>query len=167
MLAFFRIVLEHPRVCLRMHARAPSRDRLSRVSAPLLRRVIIPSLLHLSCCCVTCDRESTWFSSRCISIVFFPVAHVLHTSPVNRRRDVSAFSRPNAGRARTRTRTHPVNFHTISPFFFFFTHLSGRDFVGPPHILDSAVLISELWAHRGNSHSKNGFFRPSGAVMER
>lgn len=56
--------------------------------------------------------------------------------------------------------------HYFSPFF----RLSGRsrrDFVGPPRVLDSAVLISELWAHRGNSHPKNGFFRPSGAVIER
>lgn len=94
------------------------------------------------------------------------VAHV-HTSSVNRRRDVSAFSRPNV-RAHAHARNHARTRWIFTRYrHFFFTRPSGRDFVGPPHILDSAVLISELWAHRGNSHSKNGFFRPSGAVMER
>lgn len=77
MLAFFwsRWPNTHAFVRLRMHARAQSRDCLSRVSAPLLRRVIIPSLLHLFRCYVTCDRESTRFSSCYVTIVlfFFPL----------------------------------------------------------------------------------------------
>lgn len=169
MLAFFwsRWPNTHAFVRLRMHARAQSRDCLSRVSAPLLRRVIIPSLLHLFRCYVTCDRESTRFSSCYVTIVlfFFSAAHV-HTSPVNRQRDVSAFSRPNVGRARvcTQARTRWIFTRYRN---FFHSVLPVAILVGLPHILDSAVLISELWARRGNSHSKNGFFRPSGAVMER
>lgn len=117
MLAFFGACWPdaHAFVRLRMHARARSRDCLSRVSAPLLRRVIIPSLLHLSCCYVTCDRESTWFSSRCISIVFFsrcPCRLSIGDETFRRFRD-----RMPVVRAHAHAR-NPEGFHTISPFFY-------------------------------------------------
>lgn len=168
----FLFLTEHPRVSiismyihLRMRARARSRDCLSRAFP---RHCCATLLFHRCCICPVVmlpDRESTRFSSRCVPIVFFSVAcpHVTCQS-ATRRFGVFATKCRAYVRTQVRTSVNPVVFHTR--YRHFFARPSSCDFVGPPHILDSAVLISELWARRDNSHSKNDFFRRC-AVMER
>lgn len=136
----------------RMHTRAVTRCYSLRHCCA----AIVPACIYR--CCVTRDRES--YASR-VPIVFSarPARTCAHTRACQNAGCSRHFVVPPNVDGDRRT------FHAIPPFFGI--PRPRRDSVGPPHILDSAVLISELRARRGNSHSKNGFFRPSGAVMER
>lgn len=126
-------------------------------------------LLHLSVATMS-DRESIISASSLYDVsIVFSVAHARarYTSRdcqclVTRRFRISIV--PTRRGSPARMHRYLVDFYDDTAGFF---SPVRRFYPTAPRILDSAVLISELWARRGNSHSKNGFFRPSGAVMER
>lgn len=168
MLAFFRIVLaEHLRVCTSTHActrpvTRPPFARFRAIVTPRYYSIVVAPVLLL---CYLRSRVDMVLITLHFDCFFF-----LLDMCCTRRLSIGdeTFRRFRNRMLVVRAHAHARTRWIFTRYrHFFFTHLSGRDFVGPPHILDSAVLISELWAHRGNSHSKNGFFRPSGAVMER
>lgn len=132
---------EHPRVCTSTRAvTRPASARFRAIVSPRYYSIVVAPVPLL---CYLRSRVDTVLITLRYDCLFFSAARV-HTSPVNRQRDVSTFSQPNVGRWRgTHASTHPVDFHTISPFFFRSVCPVAIS-VGPPHILDSAVLISEL-----------------------
>lgn len=104
----------------------------------LFRRVAVSTLR----CYVTYEREST---RPHIAFRFFFLPYTrIHRLPIGVKIAVP-LATENVGREHSRTpRMHaqPAKFHVVSSFFR--RCPPGRDFDGPPRILDSAVLISEL-----------------------
>lgn len=109
----------------------------ARARAPLLRRAIVSPLLCLSRVVMlpTIGSQRVLVASRpdCFSV------RVRTSSTPIGVGIVVPSAAENVCSKRSRNR---LKFHGISPFFR--PSAPGRDFAGPPHILDSAVLISEL-----------------------